>query len=215
MGEKKMRCVIISGSPDTNVEEIKSLCTSDDFIVCADSGYSFAKKAGLTPNLIIGDFDSLKEELPQNTEVVKLNTHKDDTDTEHCVMECIRRGYKDFLLLGSIGGRTDHTFANIATLAFLSEYNYNGIARNNGEEIRILKEGSYEMNNKKGLIFSVFPYGCESVNVTYKGAEYMLNNKTLTYNVSRGISNVFVDDEAEITINRRLKIGRASCRERV
>lgn len=202
MGKKKMRCVIISGSPDTNVEEIKSLCTSDDFIVCADSGYSFAKKAGLTPNLIIGDFDSLKEELPQNTEVVKLNTHKDDTDTEHCVMECIRRGYKDFLLLGSIGGRTDHTFANIATLAFLSEYNYNGIARNNGEEIRILKEGSYEMNNKKGLIFSVFPYGCESVNVTYKGAEYMLNNKTLTYNVSRGISNVFVDDEAEITINR-------------
>ncbi|HAR88622.1 MAG TPA: thiamine diphosphokinase [Ruminococcaceae bacterium] len=202
MGEKKMRCVIISGSPDTNVEEIKSLCTSDDFIVCADSGYSFAKKAGLTPNLIIGDFDSLKEELPQNTEVVKLNTHKDDTDTEHCVMECIRRGYKDFLLLGSIGGRTDHTFANIATLAFLSEYNYNGIARNNGEEIRILKEGSYEMNNKKGIIFSVFPYGCESVNVTYKGAEYMLNNKTLTYNVSRGISNVFVDDEAEITINR-------------
>lgn len=202
MGEKKMRCVIISGSPDTNVEEIKSLCTSDDFIVCADSGYSFAKKAGLTPNLIIGDFDSLKEELPQNTEVVKLNTHKDDTDTEHCVMECIRRGYKDFLLLGSIGGRTDHTFANIATLAFLSEYNYNGIARNNGEEIRILKEGSYEMNNKKGLIFSVFPYGCESVNVTYKGAEYMLNNKTLTYNVSRGISNVFVDDEAKITINR-------------
>ena len=202
MGEKKMRCVIISGSPDTNVEEIKSLCTSDDFIVCADSGYSFAKKAGLTPNLIIGDFDSLKEELPQNTEVVKLNTHKDDTDTEHCVMECIRRGYKDFLLLGSMGGRTDHTFANIATLAFLSEYNYNGIARNNGEEIRILKEGSYEMNNKKGLIFSVFPYGCESVNVTYKGAEYMLNNKTLTYNVSRGISNVFVDDEAEITINR-------------
>lgn len=197
-----MRCVIISGSPDTNVEEIKGLCTSDDFIVCADSGYSFAKKAGLTPNLIIGDFDSLKEELPQNTEVVKLNTHKDDTDTEHCVMECIRRGYKDFLLLGSIGGRTDHTFANIATLAFLSEYNYNGIARNNGEEIRILKEGSYEMNNKKGLIFSVFPYGCESVNVTYKGAEYMLNNKTLTYNVSRGISNVFVDDEAEITINR-------------
>lgn len=202
MGAKKMRCVIISGSPDTNVEEIKSLCTSDDFIVCADSGYSFAKKAGLTPNLIIGDFDSLKEELPQNTEIVKLNTHKDDTDTEHCVMECIRRGYKDFLLLGSIGGRTDHTFANIATLAFLSEYNYNGIARNNGEEIRILKEGSYEMNNKKGLIFSVFPYGCESVNVTYKGAEYMLNNKTLTYNVSRGISNVFVDDEAEITINR-------------
>ena len=197
-----MRCVIISGSPDTSVEEIKTLCTDDDFIVCADSGYTFARKAGLHPDLIIGDFDSLEEELPTDTEVVKLNTVKDDTDTEHCVMECIRRGYKDFLLLGSVGGRTDHTFANIAILSFLSEYNYHGVARNNGEEIQILKEGTYNMDGKKGLTFSVFPYGCESVNVTYKGAKYPLDSYTLTYNVSRGISNVFSDDNAEIIVNR-------------
>jgi thiamine pyrophosphokinase len=196
-----MRCVIISGSPDTNVEEIKKLCNEDDFIVCADSGYSYAKKAGLVPDLIIGDFDSLKEQLPTDTEIVRLNTHKDDTDTAHCVMECIRRGYKDFLLLGSIGGRTDHTFANISTLAFLAEYHYKGAARNNGEEIRILNEGTYDMSGNKGLTFSLFPYGCEDVNVTYKGAEYPLDNYTLTYNVSRGISNVFADDNAEITIN--------------
>ena len=197
-----MRCVIISGSPDTSVEEIKTLCTDDDFIVCADSGYTFARKAGLNPDLIIGDFDSLEEELPTDTEVVKLNTVKDDTDTEHCVMECIRRGYKDFLLLGSVGGRTDHTFANIAILSFLSEYNYHGVARNNGEEIQILKEGTYNMDGKKGLTFSVFPYGCESVNVTYKGAKYPLDSYTLTYNVSRGISNVFSDENAEIVVNR-------------
>ncbi|MDY4812981.1 MAG: thiamine diphosphokinase [Ruminococcus sp.] len=197
-----MRCVIISGSPDTSIEEIKTLCSNDDFIVCADSGYTFARKAGLNPDLIIGDFDSLKEELPSDTEVVKLNTVKDDTDTEHCVMECIRRGYKDFLLLGSVGGRTDHTFANIAILSFLSEYNYHGVARNNGEEIQILKEGTYNVEGKNGLTFSVFPYGCESVNLTYKGTKYPLDNDTLTYNVSKGISNVFCDDKAEITINR-------------
>lgn len=196
-----MRCVIISGSPETNVEEIKTICTENDFIVCADSGYSFAKMAGVRPNLIIGDFDSLKDDLPDNVEVVKLNTHKDDTDTAHCVMECIRRGYREFLLLGSIGGRTDHTFANIAILAFLSEYHYKGVARNNGEEIRILNKGSYSIKGKKGLTFSVFPYGCESVNVSYKGAEYPLDSYTLTYNVSRGISNVFTDDDAEITVN--------------
>lgn len=65
-----MRCVIISGSPDTSVEEIKTLCTDDDFIVCADSGYTFARKAGLNPDLIIGDFDSLEEELPTDTEEI-------------------------------------------------------------------------------------------------------------------------------------------------
>ncbi len=196
-----MRCVIISGAPDTDIKEIQSICTDDDFIVCADSGYTYAKEADIKPNLIIGDFDSLKEELPSDIEVVKLNAQKDDTDTEHCVMECIRRGFKDFMLLGSVGGRTDHTFANIAILAFLSEYNYNGVARNNGEEIRILKAGTYDMSGKKGLTFSVFPYGCESVNVSYKGALYHLDRYTLTYNVSRGISNIFSDDEAEIKIN--------------
>lgn len=196
-----MRCIIISGSPDANINEIKSLCTENDFIVCADAGYSFAKQAGVMPDLIIGDFDSLNEELPKDTEIVKLNTHKDDTDTAHCVMECIRRGYRDFLLLGSIGGRTDHTFANIAILSFLSEYHYKGVARNNGEEIRVLNKGTYKINGRKGHTFSVFPYGCESVNVTYKGAEYPLDSYTLTYNVSRGISNMFTDDEAEIQIN--------------
>ncbi|MBQ9673980.1 MAG: thiamine diphosphokinase [Ruminococcus sp.] len=196
-----MRCVIISGSPDTNVDEIKELCTDGDFIVCADSGYSYAKQAGVVPDLIIGDFDSLRDELPKDIEVVKLNNRKDDTDTEHCVMECIRRGYRNFLLLGSIGGRTDHTFANIAILAFLSEYHYNGVARNNGEEIRILNEGTYDMSGKKGLTFSVFPYGCEDVNVTYEGAEYPLDSFTLTYNVSRGISNVFNSDNASIKVN--------------
>lgn len=196
-----MRCVIISGSPDTNVDEIKELCCPDDYIVCADSGYSYAKQAGILPDLIIGDFDSLKEELPADTEIVKLNNRKDDTDTEHCVMECIRRGHRNFLLLGSIGGRTDHTFANISILAFLSEYHYKGIARNNGEEIRILNKGTYDMSGNKGLIFSVFPYACEAVNVSYEGAEYPLDSFTLTYNVSRGISNVFNNDKASITVN--------------
>ena len=84
----------------------------------------------------------------------------------------------------------------------MSEYNYHGVARNNGEEIQILKEGTYNMDGKKGLTFSVFPYGCESVNVTYKGAKYPLDSYTLTYNVSRGISNVFSDDNAEIIVNR-------------
>ncbi len=196
-----MRCVIISGAPDTDIKEIQTICNENDFVVCADSGYTYAKQAGIKPQLIIGDFDSLKDELPSDIEVVKLNKKKDDTDTEHCVMECIRRGFKDFMLLGSVGGRTDHTFANIAILAFLSEYHYNGVARNNGEEIRILKAGTYDMSGKKGLTFSVFPYGCESVNVSYKGAEYPLDSYTLTYNVSRGISNVFAEDDAEIKIN--------------
>lgn len=196
-----MRCIIISGAPDTDIKEIQSIINEEDYVVCADSGYTYAKQAGIKPNLIIGDFDSLKEDLPSDIEVVKLNVNKDDTDTEHCVMECIRRGFKDFMLLGSVGGRTDHTFANIAILAFLSEYNYRGVARNNGEEIRILKSGTYDMSGRKGLTFSVFPYGCESVNVTYKGAEYKMDGHTLTYNVSRGISNVFVEDDAEIKIN--------------
>ena len=51
------RCVVIGSSPDTDIETIKKTVKSDDFTVCADGGYLFAEKAGITPQLIIGDFD--------------------------------------------------------------------------------------------------------------------------------------------------------------
>ena len=80
-----MRCVIISGSPETNPNFLKQTVKPDDYVICADRGYEFAILAGIEPNLIVGDFDSYKEKISASCEIVKLNPHKDDTDTIHSI----------------------------------------------------------------------------------------------------------------------------------
>ena len=196
-----MRCVIIAGSPDTDIDFIKKTVSNDDYLICADRGLFFAQKAGLKPDLIVGDFDSYKGKLPKECEIISLNSHKDDTDTMHAIDAAFERGYTDFLLLGATGGRIDHTFSNISALMYISKRGGRGSILSRNEFIRFLPEGVYKFDGLKGLTFSVFPFGCESVAVSYKGAEYPLDNYRLTADVPMGISNVFISDKSEIKIN--------------
>ena len=85
----------------------------------ADKGYEYAKKAGAKPDLIVGDFDSYSGNLPDDCEVIKLNSHKDDTDLLHCIEVALSRGYDDFVILAATGGRFDHTLANVLFLCIL------------------------------------------------------------------------------------------------
>ena len=80
-----MRCVIIAGSPDTNSDFLSEVIKPDDYVICADRGCNFAKQAGITPNLVVGDFDSEPDVLFPNCETVRLIPEKDDTDTMHSV----------------------------------------------------------------------------------------------------------------------------------
>ena len=122
-----MRCVIISGSPETNPDFIKQAVKPDDYVICADRGYEFASLAGVEPNLIVGDFDSYKEKISASCEIVKLNPHKDDTDTIHSIDLAFEKGFTNFLLLGALGGRTDHTFANITSLLYIADKGGRGV----------------------------------------------------------------------------------------
>lgn len=107
-------CIVV-GAIDVNVKIKKH---EDDFLIAADKGYLNCLKQNLDVDLLIGDFDSLKI-VPDNIEKIKLNEIKDDTDVFDALMEGIKRGYKSFILYGVIGGRFDHTFANIQILLFL------------------------------------------------------------------------------------------------
>ena len=181
-----MRCVIIAGSPDAEINFIAEQVKDCNYLICADKGYEYAKKAGIKPDLIVGDFDSYSGELPDDCEIIKLNSHKDDTDLLHCIGVALSRGYDDFLILAATGGRFDHTFANISTLMYLDK---------KGEK------GEYKINDCKGKTFSVFPFACESVNVTYIGAEYSADNLVLTAEDAMGVSNIFTTDKAAVKIN--------------
>lgn len=195
-----MRCVIISGSPETNPDFIKQAVKPDDYVICADRGYEFASLAGVEPNLIVGDFDSYKEKISASCEIVKLNPRKDDTDTIHSIDLAFEKGFTDFILLGALGGRTDHTFANITSLLYIADKGGRGVLLSEKERIELLNKGEYFYEKYCGKTFSLFPFGCESVCVSYRGVEYPIERYNLKSSVPLGISNVFTSEKSKIKI---------------
>lgn len=95
-----MRCVIIAGSPDTNSDFLSEVIKPDDYVICADRGCNFAKQAGITPNLVVGDFDSEPDVLFPNCETVRLIPEKDDTDTMHSVDLALEKRFDEIAILG-------------------------------------------------------------------------------------------------------------------
>lgn len=195
-----MRCVIISGSPQTNSDFLKQAINNDDYVICADGGYKYACLAGITPDLIVGDFDSYDGVLPDGINAVRLSPEKDDTDTIHAITLGIEKGFSNFVLLGALGGRTDHTYANISALEYLSNRSCTGIILSETERIEFLTRGEYSFNNMRGKTFSLFAFGCSDVCVSYEGAKYSLNKYNIKSCFPLGISNIFISDTARINI---------------
>ncbi len=197
-----MRCVIISGSPDTDAEFIKKTVKTEDYIICADRGYCFAKEANIKPDLIIGDFDSCSDKIPNDGEVIRLFPEKDDSDTAHCVEVALNRKFDDIVILGAVGGRTDHTLANLSILLYIANRGANGVLLSESEKIVLLQKGKYSFSNLDGKTFSLFPFGCEKICVSYSGVKYMLNHQFIISETSSlGLSNVFTSDNSEIYIH--------------
>lgn len=195
------RCIVIGSSPDTDIETIKKTVKSDDFTVCADGGYLFAEKAGITPQLIIGDFDSASFPKDYNCEVISLPVMKDDTDTNYCIKECVKRGFDNFVILGVTGGRADHTLANFCTLKYLADRNIFAEIIDSKMSAFVLNKNSKIIIGKKNMTFSVFPFGCDSCKITLKGFLYELENGKLTADFPLGVSNVITDDNAQIIVH--------------
>lgn len=196
-----MRCVIIAGSPDTDVELLKNTISNDDYVICADRGFLYAQQAGILPAIVVGDFDSYDGILPESCEIITLNPHKDDTDTIHAIDVAFDRGMTDFLIIGGIGGRFDHTFANVTALMYIAQKGGRGELISEKEKILFLKKGAYSFDKLNGHTFSVFPFGCQEAVVSYCGAEYPLENGKLSANVPLGVSNVFTENHSTIKIS--------------
>ena len=119
------RCVIVGGADISTYDRINSIITSEDYVIFCDSGLKHMQKLAVKPSLIVGDFDS-HENPKLDIETIVLPCEKDDTDTVFAVKEAIRRGYTDFLLIGVIGARLDHTLGNVYILEYLDELGLKG-----------------------------------------------------------------------------------------
>lgn len=196
------RCVIVAASPQNDQSFIKSQISNDDFIICADGGADALISTGVTPDLIIGDFDSSQHyKVFNDTKTVTLPTCKDDTDTMYCVKTALDMGYRNFLLLGATGGRLDHTLANLSVLLFLDKYNAMGVISDEYGDTMLLHHGDNPIKNMKGRTASVMPFACNEVCLSYKGMKYPLDNDLVSAEYPFTISNVIIDELTVVTLH--------------
>ena len=145
------RCVIIGGADIGRYGRIRAQLRADDFYICCDSGLKHRPGLSITPNLIVGDFDS-HTNPHLDTETIVLPCEKDDTDTVFAVKEALKRGFQDFLLIGVIGGRLDHTLGNVSLLLMLDTQGKHAAALDDTLRWRLFQAVRYAL--RTGIRFS-------------------------------------------------------------
>ena len=177
----------------------------DDYILAADGGLLHTKKLGLTPNGILGDFDSLGY-TPVGSTVFPVE--KDDTDAMLAIKKGLELGYREFLLYGSLDGpRLDHTVANFQALQYLADRNATGYLIGKDYIVTCVKDGSIRFGWEATGIVSVFCMGADAEGVTLTNLQYPLENGVLTAGFPLGVSNHFIGKPAEISVKNRESAG--------
>lgn len=169
------------------------------FIIAADSGYRILKRLQILPDILLGDFDSLSEAIPDNCEIITAPTEKDDTDTMLAVKTALSRGYTDITIAASIGGRLDHTFANIQTLAYIAQNGGKGQLLGENDIVYFCNKGDYVFPKIDNMYFSLFAY-TENTTISLSGTKYTLKNYCLSNNFPLGVSNEMLDTNTNLTV---------------
>ncbi len=178
-----------------------------DYLIAADSGMEFLRHAGLMPDMIIGDFDSVSAETlayfraQEGICQKQLNPMKDDTDTEFAIHQAIALGAEEITLFGATGSRLDHVLGNVALLGIglkahvaMQIVDAHNRIRMVDKSVKLLKSEQF------GSYVSLLPYAGDVEGVTLKGFLYPLEEYHMSCFSSLGISNEIVGEEAEVLL---------------
>lgn len=183
---------------------IGSFMTEDSILIACDSGLNHVYGAGLVPDVIIGDFDSVSPKVLEHyramgKQLTAYPVKKDSTDTELGIFTAVERGADDIILLAASGTRLDHTLANIQIMLPLLKKGIRARLTDEHNTVELIDK-SLTVNNKNGGYISLLPLTERVEGITTKGLEYPLDNADIEMGTSLTVSNVIVSDEAHITV---------------
>ena len=181
------RCVIIGGADIHNYPYIQTLLREDDVFIYCDSGLKHRQALQRAPHLIVGDFDSHPQPQTQ-VETIVLPCEKDDTDTVFAVKEALRRGFRDFLLLGVVGGRLDHSLGNVSILLYLDAQGAKGQIVDDFSQMELVGPAPVSIPDSFAF-FSLLNISGIAEGITIRNAKYPLENAVITPQYQFGISN--------------------------
>ena len=174
-----------------------------DFVIAADAGYRICLREHITPDLLIGDFDSM-EPPAGDARLIRLPVEKDDTDTLAAIRAGLEEGCTDFLIYGGTGGkRLDHTLANLQSLLFLRRRGCLGFLFGDDFLWTVIENGEIRVRKtvEWGLL-SVFCLGDRAEGVDETGVQYTLENAVLTPDFPLGVSNHILEPEARVSVRK-------------
>lgn len=233
------RCVIITAYLQGSIKDCLHL-NNDDYIICVDGGYDLALAENISPHIVIGDFDSSSKNSPvfsisaydsshtttydgshkenNSPEIVRLPVEKDDTDTMMALKHGIHMGFTNIILIGGVGGRLDHTIANLQALSYFLDH------APLGDSVDIPKPSIWLLGKKnkvtliqsqKIIIGDQFPlrrddsklsllsFTQQCTGITISGVKYPLKNATLTQSFPLGVSNEVLEGSvAKVSVDQ-------------
>ncbi len=170
-----------------------------DLIIAADGGYRYLQTLGIEPDILMGDFDSL-EIVPEHQHLIRHSPIKDDTDMALAVAWAEEAGYNTFFLYGGLGGRLDHTIANLQLLTQMARKGMEAYLIGQGSIITAIKDGGLQFPAQANGMISVFCQGEQAAGVFEHGLKYTLENAVLTCDRALGVSNEFIGGPGSIEV---------------
>lgn len=195
---------IVANGDMKDYDRFKDVLSKVDLIIGVDGGLKHLEKMAIQPTIMMGDFDSIEslefyKKIFPKAEIQTFEIRKDYTDSELAVRKLIEMKAEQAVLLGVTGNRLDHTLANISLLKVLYDSGVQGSIVNEDNVIHYT-EDKLELEAEIGTNMSILPMSDKVTGIYLDGFEYPLENATLVYGSTTGISNVFAKEEASIRI---------------
>jgi len=199
-----MIVLIVANGSLEDYSAIRKEAESFDYIVAVDGGLRHIESMGLYPNLIVGDFDSVDDieyykNIYSKAKILKFEVRKDFTDLELAVNKVIELKPDKVVVTGVTGCRMDHTLGGIFILEKFLESNIDAVVVDKNNKIA-LTDKDMELSGEKGDLFSIVPITEKVEGIYLEGFEYPLNDATLKFGSSTGISNVFKENNVKLKI---------------
>ena len=208
-----MNTLIVSGG-SINLKFFKRILNKNkyDIIIASDKGLEVLDKCKIIPDYIIGDFDSINENIlkkyigNKNINITRLNPVKDYTDTHMALKLALNIKSTNISIVGAVGTRIDHTLANINILKEALDNNIQCEILNENNIISLLNKKKIIKKDEEYPFISFIPLTTEVLGITLKGFKYNLENSKMRIGESLGVSNEQVDDNAVIEIKEGILI---------
>jgi thiamine pyrophosphokinase len=201
-----MYAVIVASAPELDIAPYYELIRAADLLIAADGGALPLLRSGIVPHMAIGDMDSigaagLAELQARGVAIRRYAREKDETDLELALLYAAANGAGAIDILGALGGRWDHTFANVALLALpeLRECRARLLA---DQQTLFLVRSSATLEGQAGDTVSLLPLAGDAHGVTTRGLGYPLDNATLSFERARGVSNVLLEPPGHVSLRQ-------------